>query len=88
MANILMNSICPILAAYSKYTDDQAYMDQAISMLEAIQPESNKHTKEWEKRNRKPRSAFESQAQIQLIKHYCEKRKCLDCNIGVHLLNQ
>jgi len=86
--NILINSVSPVLAAYSKFSGEQCYMDQAISLLEAIKPEANRHTKEWKKLDRKPDSAFESQAQIQLIRHYCEKRKCLDCNIGVHLLNK
>ncbi|MBC6425248.1 MAG: DUF2851 family protein [Ekhidna sp.] len=86
--NILINSVSPILSAYSKFSGEQRYMDRAISLLEAIKPEANRHTKEWEKLDRKPVSAFESQAQIQLIRHYCERRKCLDCNIGVHLLTK
>jgi len=86
--NLIINSVSPMLAAYSRYTGEQLYMDRAILLLEAIKPEANRYTKEWNNSNKNARSAFESQAQIQLIKHYCEKRKCLDCNIGVHLLGK
>lgn len=86
--NLIINSVSPILAAYCKYTGDHDYMDRAISLLEAVKPEANRYTREWTKIGKISRSAFESQAQIQLIRYYCEKRKCLDCNIGVHLLGK
>ena len=85
---LIINSASPILAAYSKYTGNQLFMDRAVLLLESVAPEMNRYTKEWVKLDRKATSAFESQAQIQLIKHYCDKRKCLDCNIGVQLLSE
>ncbi|MDE0472694.1 MAG: DUF2851 family protein [Ekhidna sp.] len=86
--NILINSVSPILAAYGKFSGEQHHMDQAVALLEGIKPEANRHTKAWEELGRKPDSAFESQAQIQLIQSYCEKKRCLDCNIGVYLLSK
>jgi hypothetical protein len=32
------------------------------------------------------RSAFESQALLQLKNKYCEQKKCLNCQIGVKLV--
>ena len=86
--NLIINSVAPILAAYSKYVGELLYMDRAIALLEAIKPEENRHTKEWNRLNMRGQSAFQSQAQIQLLTNYCEKRKCLDCNIGVYLLGK
>ena len=85
---ILINTITPILAAYSKHVDDQKYIDNALAILESLKSETNRYTKDWIKLGLKPSSAFESQAQIQLIKNYCAKRRCLACNIGVYLLGQ
>ncbi len=86
--NLVINSLCPILTAYSKYLGDQQYLDRAVSFLESIKAEVNTHTKKWVAVDRKPVTAFESQAQIQLIKYYCKKRKCLSCNIGVYLIGK
>ena len=86
--NILINTIAPMLAAYSKYTDEQKYMDRAIELLESLPSESNRIIKKWETCNINPESAFGSQALIQLYKEYCSKRQCLQCNIGVEILNK
>ncbi|MEM0938600.1 MAG: DUF2851 family protein [Bacteroidota bacterium] len=85
--HLLINSVAPILAAYSKYSNHLDYMNRAISILEEIRPEQNRMTKHWSALGKAPQSAFESQAQIQLLDAYCTKRKCLSCAIGVSLLN-
>ncbi|MEM6735928.1 MAG: DUF2851 family protein [Bacteroidota bacterium] len=85
--HLLINSVAPILAAYSKYSDHLDYMNRAISILEEMRPEQNRRTKHWSALGKAPQSAFESQAQIQLLDTYCTKRKCLSCAIGVSLLN-
>lgn len=86
--NIIINTLTPILAAYAKYTGDQQYMDRALDLLEYLPKESNRITKEWISVGQVPKTAFDSQAQIQLYKNYCQTHKCLSCNIGVALLNK
>ncbi|WP_425390654.1 DUF2851 family protein [Ekhidna sp.] len=86
--NILINTVAPLFAAYSKYSANQEYMDRAVELLESLPAESNRITKKWASTNIKINSAFESQAHIQLFKHYCQKRRCLHCNIGVEILNR
>lgn len=86
--NILINSIAPLLAAYSKYMEDHSYMNRSLDMLEHVKAEKNRLTKEWELIDVKPKSAFDSQAMIQLLSEYCQKRKCLSCNVGVDILNR
>ena len=86
--NLLINSVSPILAAYSLFTNEQKYMDKAIDLLESISPENNRITKKWTSLDIKPKSALDSQALIQLHKSYCQKRRCLHCNIGVEILNK
>lgn len=86
--NILINTVAPLLAAYSRYLGEQKYMDKAIELLESLPTESNRITKKWDDPALAPKSAFDSQALIQLFKNYCQKRRCLQCNIGVEILNK
>ncbi len=84
---LVINSVVPILAAYSKYSGNVGFMDRAMSILETLQAEQNSITEQWKNLNRKPNSALESQAQIQLLNEYCKKRKCLSCAIGISIIN-
>ena len=86
--NLLVNTVAPLLAAYSYYNDDQRFMDRAVKILEQMPTENNKITRKWIVANKKPKNAFDSQALIGLYKNYCEKKKCLNCNIGVEILGQ
>ena len=83
---IIINTIVPILAAYSRYVDEQKYMDLAIELLQNLPAENNKITREWLKYDLKHKTAHDSQALLQRYKFYCEKRKCLNCNIGMTIL--
>lgn len=85
---LLVNTVAPLLASYSRYTDEQKYMDRAIELLESLDPESNRFTKKLDGLIESSKTAFDSQAQIQLYKQYCLKRRCLKCNIGVEILNK
>ena len=85
---LITNIVAPLLAAYSKYTDNQSFMDRAIALLESLPSESNRIIKKWIKLDIKPESAFESQGLLQLFNCYCTHRKCLQCNIGVDILNK
>lgn len=83
---IIINTIAPLLAAYASYIDDDSYLEQALNLLEDIQPENNRITRNWHP-DFSAQNAFESQAQIELITNYCFKRRCLRCSIGVKILN-
>ncbi|XOV93788.1 MAG: DUF2851 family protein [Bacteroidota bacterium] len=84
---LIINVVAPLLAAYSRYIDDQNYMDRAIDFLNQIPAESNKLTKEWVNLSLDPKHAADSQALIQRHKFYCQKSRCLNCNIGIAILH-
>ncbi|WP_424963614.1 DUF2851 family protein [Ekhidna sp.] len=86
--NILINTVAPLLAAYARHTANPIYMDRAIELLESLSAESNRITKKWDEIGLESKTAFDSQALIQLFKNYCQKRRCLQCNIGVEILNR
>jgi hypothetical protein len=84
--NILINTYVPILTAYARYIKDQNYLARVHEFLEAIPPENNHITRKWVKIGIQPVSSFESQGIIELSNSYCNKKKCLNCNIGTDIL--
>ncbi|HEY9047978.1 MAG TPA: DUF2851 family protein [Ohtaekwangia sp.] len=84
--NIIVNTVVPLLAAYGKLKDDQAYIDRAITILQAVPSESNSIVSRWQALGIKTLTAFDSQAAIELFTCFCSKHRCLDCNIGASLL--
>ena len=86
--NILINTVVPVCFAYGKAISDQSYIDYAITLLKEVQPEINKITTKWSYLGMPINSACDSQALIELYGNYCSKKKCLNCNLGVALLNK
>lgn len=84
--NLMINTVAPVLAAYSMYSDDQTYMDHAIRLLQHLPAESNRIISKWNAVSLKCKSAFDSQALIELYTNLCSRYRCLDCNIGASLI--
>jgi hypothetical protein len=84
--NLIINTVCPILAAYRMETDDYKYLEQAITLLESTKAESNRITKLFSGKAFNIKTAFDSQAVIELHNNFCIPRKCLDCSIGTSII--
>ena len=84
---IVINTVVPLLFAYGRSVSDETYSQRAFHFLALIKPERNALVKEFEKGGVTPENASETQALIQLGKEYCDKRKCLYCQIGHQLLS-
>ena len=84
--NVVINTVAPLLVAYGKHKDEQAYIDRAVELLQQLPAEQNKITKEWNELGLKVRNAFDSQALIELHNSFCQKRQCLNCSIGISIL--
>ncbi len=87
ISNIIINTVVPLLVAYGKSKDEQVYIDRAITILQQAPSESNAIIMQWKTLGLKSKTAFDSQALIELQNNYCSKRRCLDCNIGASLIN-
>ncbi|NDW19500.1 DUF2851 family protein [Dysgonomonas sp. 216] len=85
---ILINTVVPILFAYGKATGNEALCERSFRYLEQIKPESNFITKDFAALKIEAKNAYDSQAQIQLRREYCEKKKCLFCRIGYRMLSE
>jgi hypothetical protein len=86
--NILINTVIPLLVAYANQKDNQAYLDKAIGLLEELPAENNHITKHWQSIGLNIKSAFDSQAGIEWYNHFCLKKKCLECTVGVAILQK
>ena len=84
--NVLINTYVPILSAYARNLKNLYYLSKANKILESIPPENNHIIRNWTKMGIHPVSSFESQGLIELSNSYCNKKKCLNCNIGTDIL--
>lgn len=86
--NIIINSIIPLLYTYGKIVPDSYVLKKAIKWLEQIPAENNHLIRGWKRIGITVKKAVGSQALTELKKQYCDQRKCLECEIGKHLLKQ
>ena len=86
--NILINTIVPIIFSYGLHNNEESFKEKAIKWLEEIPPEKNEITKGFEKLDYANKSAFDSQAFIELKNEYCNHRLCLQCAIANSILNK
>jgi hypothetical protein len=84
--NVIINTIVPILFAYGLYHKEEKYKNKAILWLEDLQAEDNAITKGFDNLKLSNKSAFDSQAFIELKTQYCDHKYCLQCAIGNALL--
>ncbi len=84
--HLLINAIIPVLFTWGHYHGQQALKDKAIAWLGGIMAESNSLVRQFAACGVSCRSAFDSQALIQLHNTYCRERRCVQCAIGVKLL--
>ena len=86
--NIMINTVVPFLFVYGEYHNQQQLKDKALDFLEKTTAEKNSIITNWEKLGVSARSAFDSQALIQLRNCYCNPKKCLNCQLGAKLISQ
>ena len=84
--SIIINGIVPFLFAFGQYRADDSMVEKAIYFLESLSSERNSIIKEWKKYQVIPENAFQSQGLIQLKKHYCDQKRCLECAFGHKVL--
>jgi len=84
--NLVINTVVPILFVYGDQHMDQAMKDRALALLENLAPESNQIIRKWNSLGIECRSAFETQALLQLKNSYCTDKKCLNCQLGAKII--
>lgn len=82
---IIINTIIPLRFAYLNYMGKEN-SEEIIDLIRQIQPEKNAIIQKFSYFNIKTKTALDSQSLLQLKKEYCDKNKCLSCNIGINLI--
>lgn len=85
---LLINTVVPVLYAYGKSLGNESYCDRAFTLLEQLPPEKNNITKIFTDLGMENKHAFDSQVFLQLHKHYCKEKKCLECAVGNAILKK
>lgn len=85
---LLINVLVPIIYTYSALRCDPDLGERAVNFLSSLPPESNAIIRGWQYYGIQADDALRSQALIHLRKEYCDRRKCLYCRFGHHILRQ
>jgi hypothetical protein len=85
---ILINTIALLLFSYGKYVGDSSFMDRSILFLESIKPENNRIIQKYTELQIRVQSAADTQALKQLKISYCDKKRCLNCEIGLQIIKR
>lgn len=83
---LLINTVAGILFAYGKYIGKETYIYRAIALLEGLKAEDNAVLRRFSSLGLQAAQAAESQALLQMKAFYCDKKKCLDCGVGLQLI--
>lgn len=82
-ADILaINALVPLQFSYGSFTEKDSLRDAALELLDHTQPEHNFKVRRWTDGGVIPKSAFDTQALIQLGDEYCCKGRCRECPVG------
>ncbi len=84
--NIIINTIVPVVFAYGVYHNRQELKDKALEWLTQTGREQNSVIKSWQAHGVGSSNALQTQGLLELKKHYCDLRKCLDCAVGTKIL--
>jgi hypothetical protein len=83
--SLLINVCIPLQYAYAKNLQQSGQMAEAIELLENLPAEENKKVKLFAAMS-PVKTAYDSQALIELNDQYCTARRCLNCRIGNKIL--
>lgn len=85
---LIINSVAPLLYAYSEYIGNTKFADRAISFLEVCKAENNAIVRKYVSGGIECKSALDSQAFIALNNNYCNPRNCINCKIGYKIFRE
>ena len=83
---LLINVIIPFVFLYGKQRNREDLIEKALHFLELIPAEKNKPIRNFRTEGLIIKSAFQTQALLQLKTNYCDLKKCLGCPVGLYLL--
>jgi len=83
---LMINTVVPLQFAYFQ-SIDQEIQESLITLMQELKPEANAIIDKFKAIGLSVQNAYTSQALLQLKNEYCNAKRCLDCGIGIQLLN-
>lgn len=83
---VLINVMAPFYFAYGSITGNPDIAEKGLDLLESIKPERNSIISLWTLNGLGAKSAFDTQAMINLRRNYCNRSRCLECRFGHYIL--
>jgi len=83
---LIINGVVPFLFFIGLEKGIATYREKAINLLESISAEKNIDIDRWKKVGLEANNALQTQALIQLKRAYCDKKRCLECRLGIKIL--
>ena len=83
---LIINCVVPVLFLYGKHHDAQKIKDKACDLLSQLSSEKNAIIKKWQECGVKAKTAYQSQALLQLKTNYCDHFNCLQCEFGNRII--
>ncbi|PKP13845.1 MAG: DUF2851 domain-containing protein [Bacteroidetes bacterium HGW-Bacteroidetes-3] len=83
---LLINTIIPMKFLYLKSLGKND-LSASLIIIAQIKPEKNETVSKFNELNIKSKTAFETQALLQLKNEYCNKQLCLSCAVGKELIS-
>lgn len=77
----VINTVVPMLFYYGKYHGLEGHKEKAMNYLESIEAENNLVIRSFSQCGLHFQNAFQTQAVLYMYKHYCRRRRCLECRI-------
>jgi hypothetical protein len=83
---LILNTLVLILFAYGNSLQLERYIDRSLALLEFIPAEQNNVIENFVTLGINIKTAYETQALLELKKTYCDRKQCLQCGIGNKIL--
>lgn len=84
--SLVINTIAPLTFVYGRHLANTDLQRRALQWLEALPAERNHVIDIWEGLGFRPENAAQTQALLQLHRHYCSAKQCLRCSVGAAIL--
>lgn len=84
--HFLINTVFPLSFHLNKNLKNKDVSDEIIQYYENLPKENNRILSFMEENGFKNASSLDSQSLIHLKNNFCEKKKCLNCRIGIQII--
>ncbi|HEX8268270.1 MAG TPA: DUF2851 family protein [Flavobacterium sp.] len=82
---LVINTIIPLQFAYAR-AQGKEITEELIALISTLRPEKNAIIDKFASFDLPSKNAFETQSLLQLKNEYCNRKRCLECAVGMELL--